>query len=461
MRNMKVVIIDDNLDRREQIRKSMPDYVEAVLCGYGESAIKEIVPNAEGYVPDLVIMYGEDSKGLGLYMFDWMRTKADSIDVAMIPCVILVEDEFSDRSLDFLEIDDVVFYEGEIVENRIYSVMMEALTTSEFGEEEVEPAFSDDKSFDKALGMKFKPVGGSGAKKRSVVLNMDDKLMNLEAALARGREKTERIKELLESAVEYKEHRKEAKSMPHVLNKIRVEHGLEEIVDKPSDKSEAKSGAGISRSSNGEDEASFKNEQIMIGGGKHMSLSDCDADVDEDDLPEEFRLHKSGNAANINQSIENLRRRIRENPGVAASLLNRGSQAGSQVNPLYSGVQKKTIVVVDDDEKDRRTCEMFLSAKYNIVLLDSGMKAIDYFVHNSADLILLDTYMPNLGGVQTLASLRWQANGRNVPVIYMFDRRYPVAKESLTDNGVIGVVPKPLSPGNLAVAIDGYFRNRR
>lgn len=460
MRDMRAVIIDDNLDRREQIRKSMPDYVETVLCGYGEAAIKEIVPDAESRVPDLVIMNGEDSKGMGLYMFDWMRNKSGSFDVEKIPCVILVEDEFSDRSMEFLEIDDVVFYEGEVEDDRIYSVMMEALTLSEFAAEEPEPAFTDDKSFDKAIGMTFKPLGGDGAKKRSVVLNMDEKLMNLEAALARGREKTESIRKMLESTMDYKESNKAGrsnKSIPHVLNKIRLEHGLEEIVTSVPSENETGRPTGNMSDSYRNEGSVMDNSQVMIGSGEHRSLHDFVNDVDEDELPEEFRLKKnSSNAGNdISTAMNNLRRKVRENPGIVEA-----THSGNKAKPVFNGA-KKTIVVIDDDEKDRKTCEMFLGAKYNVVLIDSGMKAIDYFVRNTADLILMDTYMPNLGGVQTLASIRWQAKGRNVPVIYMFDKRYPVARESLVDNAVIGVVQKPLSPGSLAVTIDSYFRKQR
>ena len=94
----------------------LPDYISCVALGYGDGALDYLKPDAEGVVPDIVIMYGDDSKSQGLYTYDWMINKSDNIDVASIPVIILTEDEFSDRSIEFLEIGDVLFYEGEIDE---------------------------------------------------------------------------------------------------------------------------------------------------------------------------------------------------------------------------------------------------------------------------------------------------------------------------------------------------------
>lgn len=69
----------------------------------------------------------------------------------------------------------------------------------------------------------------------------------------------------------------------------------------------------------------------------------------------------------------------------------------------------------------------------------------------------MDTYMPNLGGAQALASVRWQPNGKAVPVIFMIDKRYPVSIESLQGAYVYGMINKPLTAGGLVAAVDSFF----
>ena len=75
MAQIRAVIIDDDRNRRETIKNSLPDYIECVAIGFGDGAIDYIKRDVEGNLPDLVILNGDDSKNLGLYVFDWMINK--------------------------------------------------------------------------------------------------------------------------------------------------------------------------------------------------------------------------------------------------------------------------------------------------------------------------------------------------------------------------------------------------
>lgn len=432
MRDMRIVIIDDNFERRELVKNYLPDYVEGITCGYGDAAISALARDKNGNVPDMILMNADDKKGLSLYTFDWIKTKAVDELIAMIPVVLFTEDEFSDRCLDFLEIDDVTFYEGEIEEDRLYSTIMTVIANNDFAVEPVERSFSDEKSFDRILGLSVKPIGETIDNKRSVVLDMDSQMDNLQAALQRGREKTERIKELLEAASEYKgqmknEQQKRGFGAVGFLNKIQEEKELEKT--KPIFKADG-------------------NVDPLLAG---LDMSDVD------DIPDEFKLASE----KVSVEAETKREFVKSMQTLNQKMLNNPAQAiGAQIRSqqTQTPADKKRIVIVDDTEADRKLCEIYLSSKYEVILLESGMRAIDYFINNTADLMLLDTYMPNLGGVQTLASIRWQKNGKDVPVIYLTDRRFPVSQQSLVGEKVIGVLQKPLTAGGLAVAIDGLFR---
>lgn len=422
--NLRIVIVGDDFEKRDKIKASMPDYVKCMMCRYGESAIKSIVPDADGNFPDVVAIIGEDSEKKGVMFFDWMRNKSGNSFIISMPVIAIVEDKYSDEALDFLEIGDATIYEGELEENRLFSTVMTVIEEFEFRPEPIEPSYIADKEIDKVAGKTYKPAGDA-KKKRSIVLDMDTRLQNLAKALERGKQTT-------------------------ALNKIRIQKGLEPV-EKVSVEAikEVQTELNASGTSDNAQYDFVKNYRNQV--------------VDEDDIPDEFKLNKPGMASAgsppIDNRISNLTAGMRINPMVAS--VSHYNHNPVQQYSVPQSEKRRTIVVVDDEEADRRMCEICLSAKYNVVALDSGMKAIDYFVKNKADLILLDTYMPNLGGVQTLASVRWQLNGRNVPVIFMLDKRHPVIRESLNDSALVGIFQKPLSAGGLSVVVDGYFRNKK
>ena len=203
MGQLRAIIIDDNRERRESILKLLPDYISSVAVGYGDGALNYLKPDAEGVVPDIVILYGDDSRGLGLYTYDWMINKSGNMDIAMIPVVVLTEDEFSDRSMEFLEIGDVEFYEGEIEESSLFSALTEAIEKSEFMPEPLITGYEEVKNIDRLAGASVKAPDGEG-RQRVLVLDMDSRMANLEAALARGRKRAADIRNLIGAAQKVK-----------------------------------------------------------------------------------------------------------------------------------------------------------------------------------------------------------------------------------------------------------------
>lgn len=68
--------------------------------------------------------------------------------------------------------------------------------------------------------------------------------------------------------------------------------------------------------------------------------------------------------------------------------------------------RKKTILVVDDELGVRQSFNMVLKEEFNVLLADSGEKAVDIFSKNPVDLILLDILLPDIYGIDLLAKLK-------------------------------------------------------
>ena len=407
MGQLRAIIIDENKARREAIRDILPDYISCVTLGYGDGALDYLKPDGEGVVPDIVIMYGDDSKSQGLYIYDWMINKSDNIDIATIPVVVLTEDEFSDRSIEFLEIGDVVFYEGEIEESRLFSVITDAIEAAEFAPEPLITGYEETKSVDRLAGLSVKAPDEDG-KQRVVVLDLDTRMKNLESALARGKKRASDIRNLLGAAQKIKEDRRETKT--------------------------------FSRKSSGDEYSEYSKNLSSRG---------------KTEAP-----HKSSpNIIRAEDPVGQLKAKAMSNPYGAM-----GAQGTIKLDEparkkQNAGYEKKTVVVVDGDVKTRKLCTLFLTQNYNVVALDSGIKTVDYFVKNHADLIIINPVLPGMNGTSTVNSVHMQPGCGNVPVMYLVGDDFTGARSHLVGPYVVGILNKPIKRETIAQAVEGLFGN--
>ncbi|MBR6452119.1 MAG: response regulator [Lachnospiraceae bacterium] len=359
---LKIVVIDDDKERIELIRDLLPDYMDVITGDYGEGA-KAVIRPTDGRDTDLIIMNADDKRGRSLYMFDWMKSESG---LDRIPVILLVDDEFSDRVMSFLEIADAEFYEGQIDPDEFFMLVTGVINDAEMGPELPEEPVYLEKDPTRIQGLSVKPVGeGEGTVRRSIVLRHDDQLKQLDLALERGRKKQEKLREIMAYALQYKEKK----------NLRKQEAVAERAEPEPS-------AATLHR----------------------LKRSDV-ARMLEDEETEDLR----------------------------------------------------TVVIVDDDRKNRRLCELFLRSSYRVVCFASGMSAIDYFVKNRADLLLLSYRMPVLDGVKVLESIRWQPNGKKVPVIFMAEGDIEAAREKCRKERVVGMLAKPVQKAALRRAVNAVL----
>jgi two-component system response regulator AtoC len=69
-------------------------------------------------------------------------------------------------------------------------------------------------------------------------------------------------------------------------------------------------------------------------------------------------------------------------------------------------IDKKAILVVDDEYGVRESFNMVLSDDYNVLLAESSEEAIEIFTKNSIDVILLDIMLPKISGLDLLKQFK-------------------------------------------------------
>lgn len=82
-------------------------------------------------------------------------------------------------------------------------------------------------------------------------------------------------------------------------------------------------------------------------------------------------------------------------------------------------MNRKHILIVDDDVNMLKLLRMFLIDNYNVTIVESGKQALEFIVKHTPDLILLDYMMPLFDGPHVLEILRKRKETKDVPVLLL------------------------------------------
>jgi CheY-like chemotaxis protein len=124
-------------------------------------------------------------------------------------------------------------------------------------------------------------------------------------------------------------------------------------------------------------------------------------------------------------------------------------------------LQKKRILVVDDDGTMLRTIKSWLSESYQVFMVNSGMAAITFLAKNKVDLILLDYEMPITTGPKVLEMLRSDSSTSSIPVMFL-----TVKSDKNSVMQVLNLKPekyllKTMPPAELLANIDEFFEKQK
>lgn len=121
---------------------------------------------------------------------------------------------------------------------------------------------------------------------------------------------------------------------------------------------------------------------------------------------------------------------------------------------------RRRLLVVDDNEANRKMMEAMLGAfGCDTLLASGGQEALDLLAREPVDAVLLDINMPVMDGVETLAAIRAQARFAGLPVL-------GITAASLTDrdrerfSGFDLLLEKPVLPAALFSALDRAIAGR-
>ncbi|MDR1017224.1 MAG: response regulator transcription factor [Lachnospiraceae bacterium] len=121
-------------------------------------------------------------------------------------------------------------------------------------------------------------------------------------------------------------------------------------------------------------------------------------------------------------------------------------------------MEKKTILVVDDESRMRKLVRDFLQrSDFTVVEAENGVEAMEVFYENKdIALIILDVMMPKMDGYEVLKEIREQ--DKSIPIIMLTAKAEERSELKGFDLGVDEYISKPFSPKILVARIEAILK---
>jgi two-component system sensor histidine kinase RpfC len=145
-----------------------------------------------------------------------------------------------------------------------------------------------------------------------------------------------------------------------------------------------------------------------------------------------------------------------------------GEETAAGVTSLSDYYQRKeptksyNILVADDDQINRTVISKQLGmAGHTVKLVADGEQALDALAEADYDVVILDSHMPVMSGLETTRLIRVMQAGRaGVPIIMFSADATPETIQEATDAGVSVFLPKPVEAGKLYATIEQLVDKR-
>ncbi|NCB93949.1 MAG: response regulator [Clostridia bacterium] len=108
-------------------------------------------------------------------------------------------------------------------------------------------------------------------------------------------------------------------------------------------------------------------------------------------------------------------------------------------------MEKKVLLVADDDEMNRKVIHRFLKDTYEVVEAQDGEEALQLLNERSIDAVLLDIIMPKVDGLEVLKSVRQNIRFDNVGILVATSTKEKTERAALS-LGADDIVAKPYDP---------------
>ncbi|HHN81950.1 MAG TPA: response regulator [Methanomicrobia archaeon] len=112
-----------------------------------------------------------------------------------------------------------------------------------------------------------------------------------------------------------------------------------------------------------------------------------------------------------------------------------------------------TVLIVDDEEDIRFIYTRALGKRHDVLAAENGQKAIDLYKQHSPDIVIMDSRMPDMEGIEaTREIISHDAQARIIGAT-----GYSDLSSAFKEAGAVSVIEKPFSLETLMKTVEKYI----
>ena len=129
----------------------------------------------------------------------------------------------------------------------------------------------------------------------------------------------------------------------------------------------------------------------------------------------------------------------------------------SRVNSYLDTPTYRVLVVDDDPAVQLILSDSLKSHGFNVDTVSDGIDALSYLSVSTPDLIILDKYMPRLGGDTVLYEIQNKINLKSIPVLILTSMVNQGEAKSWFERGAADFIPKPFDPEEVVMRVKKHL----
>ncbi|OHC01504.1 MAG: two-component system response regulator [Planctomycetes bacterium RIFCSPHIGHO2_12_39_6] len=119
----------------------------------------------------------------------------------------------------------------------------------------------------------------------------------------------------------------------------------------------------------------------------------------------------------------------------------------------------KNVMVVEDNEKNRKLMRVVLKAKgYNVIEAATGEEALNILKNQKPDIILMDIQLPGIDGITLIKQIKGTTNLQDIPIIAVTAYAMKGDEEKIMEAGCDAYVSKPINTQELPLIVEKYIK---